>query len=161
MSKKLVTFDGTPLEVDAQQSTVIQLGEGHFQVKTGETIEEVFSQNGKLSNGTTLDGVIISVESERSRILRERFGGDKLGGSGAAVAGSYIVKAPMPGLVRALSVSLGDIVQKNSTLLVLEAMKMENNINAAVGGRIEKIFIEAGSSVEKNTKLIEINTEAQ
>jgi biotin carboxyl carrier protein len=160
MSKKLVTIDGAPVEVDVQQSTVIQLGQGHYQVRTGNTVAEVFEQNGKLSNGNTLDGVSVSVESDRSRILRERFGGDKLGAGAAATAGSHIVKAPMPGLVRALSVSLGDIVTKNSTLLVLEAMKMENNINAAVGGRIEKIFIEAGTSVEKNTKLIEINTEA-
>ena len=160
MSKKLVTVDGTPIEVDIELSTVIQLGEGHYQVRTGNRIEEVFSQNGKLSNGNSLDGVSVSVESDRSRILRERFGGDKLMGASAAASTSYVVKAPMPGLVRALAVSLGDIVQKNSTLLVLEAMKMENNINAAVGGRIDKIFVEAGNSVEKNTQLIEINTQA-
>lgn len=160
MSKKLVTIDGTPIEVDVKASTVIQLAEGHFQVRTGDSVTEVFSHNGKLSNGNTLDGLSVSVESERSRILRERFGGDKLGSAGGAAAGTFVVKAPMPGLVRTLAVSLGDIVQKNSTLLVLEAMKMENNINAAVGGRIEKIFIEAGNSVEKNTQLIEINTQA-
>ncbi len=160
MSKKLVTFDGAPIEVDVKASTVIQLADGHFQVRTGDRVQEIFSRSGKLSNGNTLDGVSVSVESDRSRILRERFGGDKLAGAGGAAAGTFVVKAPMPGLVRALSVSLGDIVQKNTTLLVLEAMKMENNINAAVGGRIEKIFIEAGNSVDKNTQLIEINTQA-
>lgn len=64
------------------------------------------------------------------------------------------IKAPMPGLVTSILVNIGDSVQKGDNLLVLEAMKMENNLKAEQDVIIKDIIIDKGSSVEKNQVLI-------
>jgi biotin carboxyl carrier protein len=134
---------------------VVELAPGHFLVSSGDENFEIFaSRDGRLSDGGAIDGVEIKIETERERIVRERFQVTQL--AGAVRTGSHVVKAPMPGLVRAVMVAAGDLVEANTTLLVLEAMKMENNILAGVKGRVDKILVEEGSSVEKNAKLIEI-----
>ena len=63
------------------------------------------------------------------------------------------VRAPMPGLVVALQVQAGDRVQVGSTLLILEAMKMENEIRSLHDGTIGEVCVHEGSSVEKGELL--------
>jgi len=65
------------------------------------------------------------------------------------------VKAPMPGLVLKLIAAQGDTVAKGDSLLVLEAMKMENVIKSPGEGVIKSIRVNAGDKVEKNAVLIE------
>jgi biotin carboxyl carrier protein len=62
----------------------------------------------------------------------------------------------MPGQVRAVNVSEGDAVTKGQTLLVLEAMKMEIRIQAPRDGKIMKLFVKQGQTVEREQLLIEI-----
>jgi biotin carboxyl carrier protein len=64
------------------------------------------------------------------------------------------LKAPMPGLVLKVLVAEGAEVKKGDTLLVLEAMKMENNIKATHDVNIKQILIKPGDKVEKNQTLI-------
>lgn len=64
------------------------------------------------------------------------------------------LKAPMPGLVLDVVVSAGDTVSKGDTLLILEAMKMENAIKAPADLKIKEIHITIGSAVDKNQVLI-------
>ena len=64
------------------------------------------------------------------------------------------LKAPMPGMVLKILVKEGDTVKKGDGLLVLEAMKMENNIKALGDGVVSKIPIKAGDKVEKNQVMI-------
>lgn len=64
------------------------------------------------------------------------------------------VKAPMPGLVLNVIVAEGDEVKKGDSLLVLEAMKMENMIKSPSDGVVKKIEIKQGDKVEKNQVLI-------
>jgi len=64
------------------------------------------------------------------------------------------IKAPMPGLVLRSIVSIGDTVAKGDSLLVLEAMKMENVIKSPGEGVIAKILVEKGQAVEKNQVLL-------
>ncbi len=64
------------------------------------------------------------------------------------------LKAPMPGLVVNIPVKKGDFVKQGETLLVLEAMKMENNLKAEHDLTIKDIKTEKGNSVEKNEVLI-------
>jgi len=66
------------------------------------------------------------------------------------------VKAPMPGLVLSIDVKEGQEVEKDTPLLVLEAMKMENLIKSPGEGIVKTIHIEKGNSVEKNQLLIEL-----
>ncbi len=65
------------------------------------------------------------------------------------------IKAPMPGLVLKVVVSPGSSVQKGETLLVLEAMKMENSIKSPIDGVVKSIKVEAKQAVEKNQILVE------
>ena len=64
------------------------------------------------------------------------------------------LKAPMPGLVTDILINIGDAVQKGDNLLVLEAMKMENNLKVEQDAIIKDIVIKKGNSVEKNQVLI-------
>ena len=66
------------------------------------------------------------------------------------------VKAPLPGVVTKILVSEGQAVKKGETVLVLEAMKMENNITAEADGTVSGICVCAGDSVMEGTTLITI-----
>ena len=137
------------------QATISQTGSNHFIVRTGELISEVFLvSSGLLSNGNSLDGIEVEVESEKEKLVRERFSTYKTNMNASSAKG-MLLKASMPGMVRAVSVSVGDSVQKNTQVLVLEAMKMENSISAGYAGVISKIHVQPGMSVEKGAALIE------
>ncbi len=66
------------------------------------------------------------------------------------------IKAPLPGNIFKLNVSEGDTVKKGDTLLIMEAMKMENNILAEQDGTVKNIKIKEGDAVLQNDILIEI-----
>ena len=63
--------------------------------------------------------------------------------------------APMPGLILEISVKVGDEVKENDSLLILEAMKMENVISSPREGIIKSIAAKKGDAVDKNQMLIE------
>ncbi len=60
----------------------------------------------------------------------------------------------MPALVRAVNVKEGETVAEGQILVVLEAMKMENDVHASRSGRVGKIAVSAGMTVEKNQLLL-------
>ena len=76
-------------------------------------------------------------------------------GGGAAPAGPRPVRAPMPGLVVRVEVREGDLVEPGRGLVIVEAMKMENELRADVAGRIMRVHARAGETVEKDQVLIE------
>jgi biotin carboxyl carrier protein len=67
------------------------------------------------------------------------------------------VRAPMPGLIIELKVNDGDEVKAGDTLLILEAMKMENIIKSPGDAKVKLVKVRMGDSVEKNQVLIEFN----
>ena len=66
------------------------------------------------------------------------------------------VKAPLPGVVTGINVSAGQCVKKGDTVVVLEAMKMENNIAAECDGTVSAVCVAQGDSVMEGTVLITI-----
>lgn len=66
------------------------------------------------------------------------------------------LRAPLPGIVTEIKVALGDSVQKGDTVVVLEAMKMENNLEAEKSGKVTAILVNAGESVMEDTPLVVI-----
>lgn len=65
------------------------------------------------------------------------------------------ITAPMPGLILDVCVKVGDLVEKNDKLAVLEAMKMENNIKSPAAGEVKSIKVKTGDRVERAQVLIE------
>jgi len=67
-----------------------------------------------------------------------------------------IIKSPMPGLVLKVLKSVEEKVFKGETILILEAMKMENEIKSPIDGTIAELFVEQGKPIEKNINLFSI-----
>ena len=88
------------------------------------------------------------VESSRGRLRAY------VGNLSASRDVEHIIRAPMPGLITSVKVSIGDIVNRGASLLVLEAMKMENEITSKISGRVKRIIVKARSTVEKDQELI-------
>ena len=70
--------------------------------------------------------------------------------------GSNAVNSPLPGVILDIKVKVGDAVKKGDTIMVLEAMKMENNIQATSDGTVAKVSVEKGASVLEGSELIVI-----
>ncbi len=97
----------------------------------------------------------VTVEDERSyRLARAR-------GSFAAPDGEVMVKSPMPGIVIAIPVLIGDVVSKGDTVIILESMKMENELRAPRDGIITEIKVEPGASVEKDQALVMVSDQQE
>lgn len=88
------------------------------------------------------------VEDERAALLRRFAYGEN------QAAGLVEIKAPMPGLVVRLPVQRNAAVKKGQSLVVIEAMKMENDLKSPVDGIITAVHIAERSVVEKNAKLL-------
>jgi len=71
--------------------------------------------------------------------------------------GSFIVNSPMPGKIVSVKLSVGQTVSKGDVMMILEAMKMENEIVAPTDGTIASINVIAGQSVEAGTILATLN----
>ena len=80
---------------------------------------------------------------------------EKMGMNANAGARVNHVRAPMPGLIIQLKVKDGDTVKAGDTLLILEAMKMENIIKAPGDATVKSVKVKMGDGVEKNQVLIE------
>ena len=72
----------------------------------------------------------------------------------AAPAGGYGIKTPLPGVIIDVKVNIGDTVAKGQTVVVLEAMKMENNINADRDGKVAAIQVAKGDTVADGAVLV-------
>jgi pyruvate carboxylase subunit B len=94
-----------------------------------------------------------AVVDERTRALQT------LTGRAHGASGPHAVRAPMPGLVLRVEAEAGAMVRAGQGLVVLEAMKMENELSAPVGGRITAIHATPGQAVEKGTILLEVTGE--
>ena len=71
-----------------------------------------------------------------------------------ASSGKSGVKSPLPGVILDIKVNVGDTVKKGQTIIILEAMKMENNINADKDGKITAINVNKGDSVLEGNDLV-------
>ena len=92
----------------------------------------------------------IRVEEQTRYIIRTR------GGAGGG-AGAQTVKAPLPGKVTHVPVSPGDAVAAGQSLIVIEAMKMENELKAAAAGTVREVRVSAGQAVNAGDVLVVID----
>ena len=93
----------------------------------------------------------VKVEDEREKRLRAAAGG------GVAEGGEFHLKAPMPGLVVAILVEEGQPVKKGQVMLILESMKMQNELKSPRDGTIGRIRVKAGESVEQKQAMLSVH----
>jgi biotin carboxyl carrier protein len=88
------------------------------------------------------------VLDERAQLMAER------SGIAPDASGEVTIKSPMPGLVVAVTVQEGETVKAGQTVIILESMKMQNELKASRDATIQRIHVTAGQSVEQNKPLI-------
>jgi len=92
----------------------------------------------------------VQVQDERAyRLAKAR-------GVTAEVTGEAAIKSPMPGLIIAVPVEEGQLVSKGDQIIILESMKMENELRSPRDGVVKHLYVKPGESVEKNQPLATI-----
>lgn len=134
----LTSVDGTPVRL----------------VRVGEAVHRVLARRGATRGAWLLDvdGTRFETEAldERMRAIRD------LTAASAAASGPAPLVAPMPGLVVRVNVAVGETVAAGQSLVVVEAMKMENELRAGAAGVVLAIRAVPGSAVEKGAILVEL-----
>lgn len=132
----LVEMDGTEVH------SLLLGGRSHQILATRNgTGEWVLHMSGRCLRAEVVD--------ERTRTIR------KMTGVREGRAGPRTLRAPMPGLVVKVEAAEGDVVVPGQGLIIVEAMKMENELKSNGGGRISRVLVEAGQTVEKDQVLVE------
>lgn len=142
-------LDGKELSLDVQQ---IKEKEMHFIYQNRSYTAEIVSENAAdKSMLIKVNGKLceVSIEDQFDLLLKEM--GMTAGSSKSALE----IKAPMPGLVLSVNAVEGQEIKKGDSLLVLEAMKMENMLKSTASGVIKRIYVTKGDKVEKGQVLIE------
>lgn len=142
----VATVAGRRIELDVvaipPSSTHGVLVEGHSMRArlTGDGTDRLL----ETSRGT----YAVRVEGDRDRLL------SRLGGAAGAAAHGEVLKAPMPGLIVAVKVAVGDVVKPGTPLIVMEAMKMENELKCLRGGTVSEIHVANREAVPQGRPLV-------
>jgi biotin carboxyl carrier protein len=146
-----VTVDGRELEAILQQAggtSTLRVGSKQYNVY----IQRIHDLHYEI--WINHDVIPVTLETPLSQLLT------KFARSGAKKSSEYSIRAPMPGLIKEIHVAAGDTVHPGTGLVVLEAMKMENEIRSSVHGTIKSIEVRKQDAVEKSQLLIEIEPQA-
>lgn len=142
-----ITLNGKAFSWD-----ITKTGDRHFHIlKDHKSYNVEVLQHEPQSITLRINGEKIEVNTkDKLDLLLERLGMDK-------ILDDKIndVKAPMPGLILKIDVEPGQEVKKGDTLMILEAMKMENVIKAGGEGTVKAVKVKKGDTVEKNQVMIQ------
>ena len=147
-----VIVDGTPWEAhfDAVPGTPLShllLGGASWTIAA-----QALEGHGRWALGLAGERYEVEVVDERTREIQN------LTGRRAAPDGGGVLRAPMPGLVVRVEVEPGQQVAAGAGLVVVEAMKMENELRAARAGRVAAVHVRAGETVEKGAALVTLES---
>lgn len=150
----VIDGDSVSLNGSAFKARVEDLPGAPLQLVTvGDSVHRVHAT--RVERGIydiAIDGYRLTVEAfdERARVIRE------LSRASRKTAGSGHLLAPMPGLVVRVNVREGDQVRAGQGLVVMEAMKMENELRATMPATVKRVAVAPGSAVEKGALLVEL-----
>jgi acetyl/propionyl-CoA carboxylase alpha subunit len=170
--KYVATLAGTPMPVE-----VLGGADGHYRLGLGDEVLEVDARLaadgivslllGGVSHVATVvdrDGTcVVRVGSEIHEILveeRTRWIIRTRGGAAGAGHGQTLT-APLPGKITHVAVRSGDAVKPGDTLVVIEAMKMENEFKAATAGTVTEVRVQPGQAVNPGDVLVVVRAEAE
>ena len=119
-------------------------------IVNGKSYEtDVDYQDGVYSVLTEGDLFKIEIMDELKKKMLERRGG-------GAAEGKQIIKSEMPGAIIDVKVKVGDEVKEGDVLLILEAMKMQNEIRSPKDGEVKEVFVNAGENIDADAKMVVI-----
>jgi len=155
-----IVVDGRTVRVD-----LVELGGGHFSirvdgrhyagfVRSGSNDAAAAPESDRHTFVTISDREYELIVDDETSLLKK-----SLQGARESATGTIVVKAPMPGLVVKVDVSIGNHMKAGQPLLVLEAMKMENEIRTTEGGLVQTVHVKAGTAVEKGEPLVTLSRE--
>jgi len=166
--KYFVTIGAQTIEVDVDGDRVLVGGEpvdAHLAPLEGTPLYHLLlagaswtvaaqplEGDGRWAMGVVGERVEVAVQDERTRATEEA------GGTGAVPsdAGPAVVRAPMPGMVVRVEVVDGQRVEAGAGLVVVEAMKMENELRAPRAGVVQAVHVAVGQAVEKGMPLVTV-----
>jgi biotin carboxyl carrier protein len=136
-------IDGRTVDLD-----VVAVG-GQLSVRVDGQVVDLTTEGHPPEIGVVANGhrSFVRVESERMRSAEQAK-------KRAIVRGEKVVKSPMPGRVVKVLVAKGDVVQAGQGLVVLEAMKMENEVRARVTGTVAEVHVAPGTAVDGSARLV-------
>ena len=150
-----VRVEGERVEVDGVAVTVIPTAGARTLVRDCEGPgQRVVSLDGQAFAGAASIGGVatnIEVRTAQAAALAEAVAG----GPGGRAAGSQL-KAPMPGRVVKVLIKVGDRVERGAPIIIVEAMKMENEMHAPASGTVLKVHVVEGATVDARQLLVEI-----
>lgn len=132
MKKYRITVNENIYEVEVEE----------LQSETGNSAYKSVTQN--VSSKTVTTSAKPAATEQKSRTAKP-----------ATTSGA--VTSPMPGTILDVKVKEGDKVKKGQVLMILEAMKMENEIMASSDGQVKTVYVEKGASVNTGDPLVEIS----
>jgi biotin carboxyl carrier protein len=154
--RKSVTLDSDGIRYEGDSPAHAELsdieGSPVRMVKIGTHVYRVIAEKRKGRGAYTLwvDGYRFETEAldERTRAIRD------LSAARAGPTGPAPILAPMPGLIVRVSVKAGDRVEAGQGIVVMEAMKMENELRATAAGTVRSVEVSPGTAVEKGALLV-------
>jgi biotin carboxyl carrier protein len=148
IDEKHVSVDGKVYQVDFESVS----GQPVYSLIVDGKSHEGYVAQGDDNWQVLLRGRLypITVEDEREKRLRSTAGG------GVAETGEFHLRAPMPGLVVAIPVIEGQPVKKGQVLLILESMKMQNELKAPRDGTVGRVRVKPGETVEQKQTLLSV-----
>ena len=148
IDEKHVSVDGKVYEIDFESVA----GQPVYSLIVDGRSHESYIYQGDDNWQVLMRGQLypVKVEDEREKRLRAAAGG------GVAETGEFHLRAPMPGLVIAIPVTDGQEVKKGQVLLILESMKMQNELKSPRDGKISRIRVKLGESVEQKQALLSV-----
>jgi biotin carboxyl carrier protein len=166
LMKYITTIDDQEFEVEVIDSRKVSVNgkvyEVDFEPVSGQPVFSLLVNGGSFQSHiyesdeneiqVLLRGTLYSavVEDEREKRLRAAAGG------GAADSGEYILKSPMPGLIVQVPVNEGQEVAEGDVLVILESMKMQNELKAPRDGKITRVMVKESDSVEQKQTLVSL-----
>ena len=148
VNRNLIIMDGVPYEVDFSSIS----GQPVYSLLVDGKSYEGYMYPDEDDWEVLLQGSMyaVNVEDERERRLRQALG------EGPTIAGEYHLKAPMPGLVVSVLVSDKQQVSSGDVLVILESMKMQNELKSPRDGVVSRLRVKQGDSVERKQTLLSV-----
>jgi biotin carboxyl carrier protein len=146
IDEKHVSVDGKVYEIDFESVA----GQPVYSLIVDGRSHESYIYQGDENWQVLMRGRLypVQVEDEREKRLRAAAGGS------VAETGEFHLRAPMPGLVVAIPATEGQSVKRGQVILILESMKMQNELKAPRDGTIGRIRVRPGESVEQKQTLL-------